>query len=182
MLTCVSALALTSCKKEGCTDAKASNYSSEAKKDDGSCTYKVTPPAPIVITTPFTAKVDGVKFIETSLTGVYGSMFNTITIQATKDDKYIRIKVPGNITPGTYTFGDPTVGSQGGYYHDGSNTYAAETGTGSLVIVSRTSPSIGVPGKISGTFSFNAKPYSLGGGSAGVSYSISSGQFKLDYQ
>ncbi|MDX1651404.1 MAG: hypothetical protein R3277_02855 [Brumimicrobium sp.] len=33
------ALGFTSCKKEGCTDPKANNYSEEAKKDDGSCTY-----------------------------------------------------------------------------------------------------------------------------------------------
>lgn len=32
-------LALTSCKKEGCTDETANNYSEEAKKDDGSCVY-----------------------------------------------------------------------------------------------------------------------------------------------
>ena len=30
---------LTSCKKEGCTDDWATNYNSEAKKDDGSCKY-----------------------------------------------------------------------------------------------------------------------------------------------
>lgn len=30
---------VTSCKKKGCTDENAINYSSEAKKDDGSCTY-----------------------------------------------------------------------------------------------------------------------------------------------
>lgn len=29
----------SSCKKEGCTDPTASNYSEEAKKDDGSCEY-----------------------------------------------------------------------------------------------------------------------------------------------
>ncbi len=29
----------TSCKKKGCTDPDATNYSSEAKKDDGSCEY-----------------------------------------------------------------------------------------------------------------------------------------------
>ncbi len=29
----------TSCKKKGCTDPLANNYSEEAKKDDGSCTY-----------------------------------------------------------------------------------------------------------------------------------------------
>lgn len=30
---------LMSCKKEGCTDESATNFNSEAKKDDGSCTY-----------------------------------------------------------------------------------------------------------------------------------------------
>mgnify|MGYP000291567565 CR=1 FL=1 len=32
-------LGATSCQKEGCTDANATNYSDEAKKDDGSCVY-----------------------------------------------------------------------------------------------------------------------------------------------
>jgi hypothetical protein len=32
-------LPLISCKKAGCTDAYAVNYSSEAEKDDESCTY-----------------------------------------------------------------------------------------------------------------------------------------------
>jgi len=36
---------LTSCsKEEGCTDATADNFNVEAEKDDGSCTYTVTPP------------------------------------------------------------------------------------------------------------------------------------------
>ena len=38
----------TACKKEGCTDSAANNYVEKAKKDDGSCIYKVdvtTPPA-----------------------------------------------------------------------------------------------------------------------------------------
>ncbi|RFC54502.1 hypothetical protein DXU93_08360 [Brumimicrobium aurantiacum] len=35
-------LATTSCKKEGCTDETAINYSEEAKKDDGSCEYEET--------------------------------------------------------------------------------------------------------------------------------------------
>ena len=37
----LSVLFLTaSCKKEGCTDIDATNYSSEAKKDDGSCSFE----------------------------------------------------------------------------------------------------------------------------------------------
>lgn len=32
----------TSCKKKGCMDSEAANYSEEAKKDDGSCTYETT--------------------------------------------------------------------------------------------------------------------------------------------
>ncbi|MGB0403272.1 MAG: MbnP family protein [Salibacteraceae bacterium] len=39
----VIALLFGSCKKEGCTDSTAINYSSDAKKDDGSCRFEVTP-------------------------------------------------------------------------------------------------------------------------------------------
>ena len=33
-------LALTSCKKKGCTDSTATNRNEKAKKDDGSCLYR----------------------------------------------------------------------------------------------------------------------------------------------
>ncbi|HZH86040.1 MAG TPA: DUF4856 domain-containing protein [Brumimicrobium sp.] len=35
----IAATMLMACKKEGCTDATATNYNDNAKKDDGSCTY-----------------------------------------------------------------------------------------------------------------------------------------------
>jgi hypothetical protein len=36
-------IGIVSCKKEGCTDPEANNFSEKAKKDDGSCTYDATP-------------------------------------------------------------------------------------------------------------------------------------------
>jgi hypothetical protein len=39
-------LAVSSCKKKGCTDATALNYDANAKKDDGSCNY---PPAYVAL-------------------------------------------------------------------------------------------------------------------------------------
>ncbi|UKN00464.1 hypothetical protein K6119_12050 [Paracrocinitomix mangrovi] len=39
ILSIVMMASLNSCKKKGCTDSTATNFSEEAKKDDGSCTY-----------------------------------------------------------------------------------------------------------------------------------------------
>ena len=38
--------AITGCQKEGCTDSKALNYDSEAKKDNGTCVYHLPEPDP----------------------------------------------------------------------------------------------------------------------------------------
>jgi hypothetical protein len=43
-LIAATTVAFTSCKKEGCTDSTAVNFSEEAKKDDGSCTYPAPDP------------------------------------------------------------------------------------------------------------------------------------------
>ena len=42
LLLFIGGVFFTACKKEGCTDSTAANYSSDAKKDDGSCTYEST--------------------------------------------------------------------------------------------------------------------------------------------
>ena len=43
LLLFVASTAIVSCKKKGCTDADAVNYSAEAEKDDGSCAYYEVP-------------------------------------------------------------------------------------------------------------------------------------------
>jgi hypothetical protein len=53
LLTALLSVGLISCKKKGCTDPTAVNYSSEAKKDDGTCNYIPT----ILVTGPATLTV-----------------------------------------------------------------------------------------------------------------------------
>lgn len=39
-------LAIAGCQREGCTDPKATNYDSDAKKDNGTCVYAQSEPQP----------------------------------------------------------------------------------------------------------------------------------------
>lgn len=48
-------IGISSCKKKGCTDSTANNYSEEAKKDDGSCTYDDVVPVSSVVVSGFIA-------------------------------------------------------------------------------------------------------------------------------
>lgn len=43
LIAAISSVAFVSCKKKGCTDPTATNYSAEAEKDDGSCIGDNTP-------------------------------------------------------------------------------------------------------------------------------------------
>ena len=39
LFTATTIITFTSCQKKGCTDPNANNYDTDAKKDDGTCTY-----------------------------------------------------------------------------------------------------------------------------------------------
>lgn len=58
LITTVAVLAI-SCRKEGCTDPAADNYSSKAQKDDGSCTYTLPTPSGYNIPTTYSFTKDG---------------------------------------------------------------------------------------------------------------------------
>lgn len=47
LLLLCSSFAFISCKKKGCTNANATNYDSEAKKDDGSCVFPTPATEPV---------------------------------------------------------------------------------------------------------------------------------------
>lgn len=64
-------LGISSCKKEGCTDATATNFNILATKDDGSCEYAISTTAPTPPTyTP-------------NFTGTYGALIAIQTITTT---------------------------------------------------------------------------------------------------
>ena len=44
LVAAVFTLAIAGCQREGCTDPKATNYDSDAKKDNGTCVYPTTEP------------------------------------------------------------------------------------------------------------------------------------------
>ncbi len=54
LIAAVSSVAFVSCKKKGCTDPTATNYSAEAEKDDGSCIEPTGPEYTVPSTYSFT--------------------------------------------------------------------------------------------------------------------------------
>ncbi len=72
-----------SCKKEGCTDSSAVNYSDSAEKDDGSCEYATTANNNIVVSGSITANTTWTadKIYELSGKVVVGNGI-TLTIEA----------------------------------------------------------------------------------------------------
>ena len=54
LIAFVLALVIAGCQREGCTDPKATNYDSDAKKDNGTCVYATSEPTPVVPTREIT--------------------------------------------------------------------------------------------------------------------------------
>ncbi len=80
-LAAIATLSLASCKKEGCTDPTATNFSEDAKKDDGSCTYAAETNTVVsgTITTNTTWTSDKVYLLDGRVVVTNGA---TLTIQA----------------------------------------------------------------------------------------------------
>ncbi len=87
----IGALVTTSCKKKGCMDETATNYSNEAKKDDGTCTF-----APDIV-------LNGAA----SITIAVGSTYDELGATATnKDGSSVDVTITStvdNTKTGTYS-------------------------------------------------------------------------------
>lgn len=86
LLVLFGALALTSCKKEGCTDPNAVNYDEHAKKDNGSCNYDNPVPEPtspyLALDTAYTSNNDRViLFADEALSAGYSNLYVQIEDQ-----------------------------------------------------------------------------------------------------
>jgi hypothetical protein len=85
LISLIGIIGLASCKKEGCTDETAQNYSESAQKDDGSCTYAATPTEPssthpVLIGTATTSQNETVSlYADAALSSGYSRMYVKVT-------------------------------------------------------------------------------------------------------
>lgn len=81
-LSLLMVFSLTSCKKRGCTDPTAENYSVDAEKDNGSCTYTDE----VLVTIQFTHNVGGTSisandFDQLNYTTAEGNTYSVTKLQ-----------------------------------------------------------------------------------------------------
>ena len=153
---------VSSCKKEEAEDNNNNNNEDP----------------PTSVQDSFFAKIDGVNFNPTTI--ITSSTSGNLQIQGSKPNgQGIQIKVPASIAAGNYTFNGDFGNNIGLYIPETiagvNNTMSADSGTGSLVIISNnTTNKI-----IKGTFSFVATP-SMGSSATG-SVNITQGTFEVNY-
>ena len=89
VMTVCMLLALSGCKKEGCTDPKASNYDPDAKKDNGTCAYTTPQPDPTdTIVIPTKEKVFDVDWNVDGATTYYAAPPADSIKKYTSDSEY----------------------------------------------------------------------------------------------
>jgi hypothetical protein len=144
------AVAVTSCKKEGCTDPTATNYNADAKKDDGSCTYPGPTNLQIVeVTSDITGEV----------TWTNDKIYRL--------NSFVRVQEGGKLTiqAGTIIFGDTeTKGTL--VVQRGGQIFAEGTASQPIIFTSEKAPGLRQPGDWGGVVMCGKAPNNVPGGTA----------------
>jgi hypothetical protein len=106
-------LAMTSCQKKGCTDSSATNYSSDAKDDDGTCTF-----LPVITLVG-----------DTAVTIAVGSVYTDAGANAANQDGTLIIVTTDQTNVNTATTGSYTV------TYTATNDYGTVTATRTVNVV-----------------------------------------------
>lgn len=149
----MSSLVLVSCKKEGCTYEAATNYDSEADKDDGSCVYPTTTidDGGEVVTEEFSATVDGSAFNPTSYSANLNNQAGSYMISASNSDFSFTMLMSESSSSGSLS-GVAYYSENGG----GSGQEGAVSGFYNYTVSNNV---------ISGTFAFETAAHSITNGS-----------------
>lgn len=138
----------TSCKKEGCTDPTATNYSEEADEDDGSCTFPAVIDNGGVVSENFSATVDGSSLNPTTYNAIEQGGYYGISGSNTNTNSGISLMLSTSSSSGS-------LGMMSSYAENG-NSESATSGSYNYTLSNNV---------ISGTFSFETASHSITNGS-----------------
>ena len=95
-ITILSLFMFSACKKEGCTNDKASNFNAEAKKDDGSCIFPDPEPANYCgLGNLFCVNIDGQVYASEEVELIELPTSNLIYWHAHNPDNEVQIYIYG---------------------------------------------------------------------------------------